>query len=272
MVLLHGAPFTSLGFVRLIRSLRERCRVIAPDLLGFGQSAAAEAFDGSLGAHAQSVAEFMDALGLARTVLFGCDASASIGLATAAKMPSRIAGLVVADTIQIPLVGRAWPIRMLLSYVMNSRVVRFFNRRFNILPWAVATLDPFRRPFSRNERRAFVRQFDSHAKRDRVLELFVAMGRDVPFMQHTASQARARLGDKPTLLVYGQFDPMRLLGAVSYFRKWFRSSSVAIIPREKHFPYLAEGEAVGAAMKRWMSDHGLDRELLEQPSERSIAT
>lgn len=41
VLLLHGAPLTSLGFVRVVRELRTQQRVIAPDLPGFGRSRAA---------------------------------------------------------------------------------------------------------------------------------------------------------------------------------------------------------------------------------------
>ena len=127
--------------MRVVRSLRSRHGVIAPDLPDFGQSHAAPTFAGTLAAYATSVQEFCESLNL-RFVLFGCDAGACVGLAAAAAMCPLIIGLVMADTVPIPLTGRAWVIKIVLRHVITSLPMRFLNRRLNLLPWLVATVDP----------------------------------------------------------------------------------------------------------------------------------
>ena len=64
VLLIHGGPMTSLGFVRVVRALRLHHRVIAPDLPGFGQSRASANFAGSLGEYAKSISEFCGSLKL----------------------------------------------------------------------------------------------------------------------------------------------------------------------------------------------------------------
>jgi haloalkane dehalogenase len=271
VVLVHGGPVTSLGFVRVIRKLRETHRVIAPDLPGFGQSRAASTFTASLSAYAQSVREFCIALGVDRLVLFGYDAGACIALAAASAMPERIAGLIVADAVPFPLVGRARLVKWVLTYLVASRLVRFLNRRFNLFPWLVATLDPLRRPFPAEERAALVGQYDSPEKRERIIDLFESMGRDDSFMQQTASAVAETLAEKPTLLLFGQFDPMRFFGGVSRFRKLLPSSSVAIILGEKHFPILAAGEDVARAISEWFGRIGRGKAPNEIDSSRATS-
>jgi pimeloyl-ACP methyl ester carboxylesterase len=256
VVLLHGAPLTSLGFVRVVRSLRAHYRVIAPDFPGFGQSRPAASFDGSLPAYARSIEELVTRLGLQRFVLFGCDAGACVGMAAAAAMHARIAGLVIADTVPIPLQGRAWFIKMILRHVVTSWPVRSLNRRLNLLPWLVATVDPHRRPFSASERAVLIGQYGSAAKRDRILDMFSAMGRGDDFMRETAAQVAERLCDRPVLLIVGQFDPVRLVGSVSRYKKLFRGAIVNIIPWERHFPILGAGEQVAQALESWMRGIG----------------
>ncbi|MFZ5892559.1 MAG: alpha/beta fold hydrolase [Myxococcota bacterium] len=252
VLLVHGGPLTSLGFVRVVRALREHHRVIAPDLPGFGQSRADVSFAGSLADYARSIREFCSGLKLDRVVLFGCDAGACVGLAAAAKMAPAIAGLVIADTVPFPLNGRAWLVKAVLRYVVSSYVFRFLNRRFNLLPWLVATIDPLRRPFSAHERAVLTGQYDSREKRDRILDVFSAMARDDRFMCETAGDVARYLRDKPALLLFGQMDPVRFVGGISRFRRMFPRSTVAIVPKERHFPILAEGEAVAAMMLSWM--------------------
>lgn len=252
VVLIHGGPLTSLGFVRVIRALRRHHRVIAPDLPGFGQSRPSNTFTSSLCAYAESVDEFCAALKLERLVLFGCDAGACIGLFAAARNASRIAGLVVADTVPLPLTGRAWLVKIMLKYVVSSRWVRFLNRRFNLLPWLVATVDSLHNPLSAEDRAILTGEYDSGAKRDRILDVFAAMGRDEHFMREAAAGVTRHLADKPALLLFGQFDPVRFVGGVSRFRQMLPRSTVAIIPGERHFPILGAGEEVGETMTRWM--------------------
>ena len=55
VLLLHGAPMTAIGFARVIDRLARHHRVIAPDLPGFGNSAANARFSGSLRAYADFV-------------------------------------------------------------------------------------------------------------------------------------------------------------------------------------------------------------------------
>ena len=74
-------------------------------------------------------------------------------------------------------------------------------------------------------------------------------------MRETAAQVTAQLADKPVLILCGQFDPVRLVGGISRYQRLFRNSAVSIVPRERHFPILAEGHQVATLLTRWM--HGI---------------
>jgi pimeloyl-ACP methyl ester carboxylesterase len=243
---------TSLGFVRLIRGLRPHCRVLAPDLPGFGPSEPAETFDGTLAAYAAAVEEFCGALDLRDAVFYVNDSSGAFGLVAAARLHRRVAGLVVADTVPVPLTGLAWPVKLVLRHVLPSRVVRSANRRWNLLPWLVATVAPWRHPFTAAERATLVAQFDTPRKRDRILDVFGHMGWDDAFMRDAAEQAAVALADTPTLILYGQFDPMRVVGGVRRYRRLLRNHRVVIVPWEEHFPMLAEGDRVADAIRAWL--------------------
>jgi pimeloyl-ACP methyl ester carboxylesterase len=130
--------------------------------------------------------------------------------------------------------------------------MRALSRRWNLLPWLVATVAPFLKPFARHERQAFVREFDTRAKRERVIDVFARMGTEDAFMQRTATAVAERLRTLPTLILYGQFDPMRFIGGASRFRALLPNSVTVIISLEEHFPILAGGERVGRAVHDWM--------------------
>lgn len=257
VLLLHGAPVTSLGFLRVIRELQSRHRVIAPDLPGFGASEVPAGFEGSLEAYARFIREFCEALELEGMVMYVNDSSGCMGLYAAADMPKRVAGLVVADTVPLPLTGLAAPVKWILRYVVTSDPMRWLNRRLNLLPWLVAHVAPLLRlrPLSSDERRTLVQQFDTGSKRDRILDIFGQMARDESFMAEAGRRAREDLAAVPALVLYGQFDPVRFAGGVRRFQRTFERSVVRILPWEEHFPILSSGEAVATLVSDWMEEH-----------------
>jgi len=209
---------------------------------------------GSLASYADFVVAFCRALELRDFFLYLNDASGCFGLVAAARLAPDVAGLVVADTVPLPLTGRAWVVKQVLKRVVSSRPVRRMNRRFNLLPRLVAGVAPLRRPFPADERAVLTGLFDTPEKRDRIIDLLEQMGRDEGFLCGAAAAAREHLAEKPTLILYGQLDPLRLIGAVARFRRLFENHVVRIIPLEQHFPILASGERVARTVHQWTID------------------
>ncbi|MFJ8669265.1 alpha/beta fold hydrolase [Streptomyces sp. NPDC093600] len=96
LLLLHGFPTSSHMFRDLIPLLADRYRLIAPDHLGFGRSAAppADEFPYGFAELAALTAEFTEALGLDRFALYVQDYGAPIGLRLALAHPERITAIV----------------------------------------------------------------------------------------------------------------------------------------------------------------------------------
>lgn len=249
ILLLHGAPTTALGFARVIQELRKNFRVIAPDLPGFGRSLPAKEFSGGLREYSIFVKQFCEILNLQGVYLYVNDSSGVIGLHAAAQMHERVTGVIIADTVSLPIPGL---VRFVLKYIVNSTFVRYLNRRYNILSWMVANLAPLRLPFTSEDRRILTSQFDTASKRDRILDLFLAMAVESDFVDETITEARQHISKMPTLLLFGQFDPMRFIGSIQKFKKMFGNHSVAIIPLEEHFPILASGKQVAQEVSKWI--------------------
>ncbi|MFI8960658.1 alpha/beta fold hydrolase [Streptomyces sp. NPDC053493] len=96
LLLLHGFPTSSRMFRDLIPRLADRYRLIAPDHLGFGRSAAPAAADFSytFAELASLTSEFTEALGLDRFALYIQDYGAPIGLRLALAHPERVTAIV----------------------------------------------------------------------------------------------------------------------------------------------------------------------------------
>lgn len=96
LLLLHGFPTSSHMFRDLIPALADRYRVIAPDLLGFGETTAPPRarFTYSFDAMGEVLAGFVDALGLERYALYIFDYGAPSGLRLALKHPERVTAII----------------------------------------------------------------------------------------------------------------------------------------------------------------------------------
>jgi pimeloyl-ACP methyl ester carboxylesterase len=96
LVLLHGFPASSFMFRELIGALADRYHLVAPDHVGFGQSAmpTVDEFDYTFERLADITLAFLDRLGLDRFALYVQDYGAPIGLRIACRHPERVTALV----------------------------------------------------------------------------------------------------------------------------------------------------------------------------------
>ncbi|MBB5856583.1 alpha/beta fold hydrolase [Amycolatopsis umgeniensis] len=94
LLLLHGFPTSSHQFVRLMRRLAGRWRLIAPDLPGFGRTVTPDGFTFTFDRLAEVLGEFTEALELRRYALYVFDFGAPAGLRLAVSRPSEVTALI----------------------------------------------------------------------------------------------------------------------------------------------------------------------------------
>jgi pimeloyl-ACP methyl ester carboxylesterase len=97
VVLIHGYPFNRSLWTEQTDALTSRCRVVTPDLRGFGESEASEG-PATMNLMAQDVAKLMDHLGIDQAVIGGLSMGGYVALAFVKQFPSRVKALVLADT------------------------------------------------------------------------------------------------------------------------------------------------------------------------------
>lgn len=95
-VLLHGFPSSSSMFRNLMPLLARDFHVLAPDLIGFGNSAAPsrESFEYTFENLTKNVAGFLAALKVDQYFLYVFDYGAPIGFRLAMRQPERVLGIV----------------------------------------------------------------------------------------------------------------------------------------------------------------------------------
>ena len=97
VVLLHAFPLSSAMWLEQRNDLADTCRVITPDLRGFGGSQLG--FDEpSLDLMADDVAAVLDRLDLPEVVLGGLSMGGYVAMAFLRRHPGRVSALVLADT------------------------------------------------------------------------------------------------------------------------------------------------------------------------------
>jgi pimeloyl-ACP methyl ester carboxylesterase len=97
VVLVHGITSTSATWEKVIPYLAEHYTVIAPDLLGHGESAKPRG-DYSLGAYASGIRDLLVALGHDRATFVGHSLGGGVAMQLAYQFPERCERLVLVDS------------------------------------------------------------------------------------------------------------------------------------------------------------------------------
>lgn len=97
LLLLHGIANSSQTWERVAPALSERFTLIAPDLLGHGESATPRG-DYSLGAHATGVRDLLTALGVGHATVVGHSLGGGIAMQFAYQFPERCERLVLVSS------------------------------------------------------------------------------------------------------------------------------------------------------------------------------
>jgi pimeloyl-ACP methyl ester carboxylesterase len=121
VLLIHGHPFNRTLWRPQIEFLRTGCRVIVPDLRGYGETAmAVGATETRLEQFAADNLELMNALGIEKFVLGGVSMGGQIVLEMYRQAPNRIQALLLADTFA----GLDTPERKQMRFAVADRLER----------------------------------------------------------------------------------------------------------------------------------------------------
>ena len=126
VILLHGIPTWSYLWHDVAVGLADHYRVIAPDLLGYGNSAQHDGFDRSIRAQESMIAAFMNRLGLDSAHLVGHDIGGSAALRVACHHPEFVDRLVLSN------VGcfDSWPVEFINGLGLPGAVTGMVEQEF----------------------------------------------------------------------------------------------------------------------------------------------
>ncbi|MER7538028.1 alpha/beta hydrolase [Streptomyces sp. NPDC097704] len=249
LLLLHGFPTSSHMFRDLIPLLAADYRLIAPDHLGFGRSAAPQDFDYTFAALAELTAEFTEALGLDRFALYIQDYGSPIGLRLALAHPERITAIVTqnGNAYEEGLGAEAWaPVLALIEKRTpeTEEPVRAI-RSLDGIRWQYETGVPaeYRDLLSPDAWHHDAALMAREGQDDIQLDLIADYGSN--FALYPAFQEYFRTSRVPLLAVWGEGDQVFVPAGAEAFRRDLPDAEIHLLPTghfalETHAPAIAE--------------------------------
>ena len=248
LLLLHGITNSSETWERVAPRLAERFTVIAPDLLGHGQSATPRG-DYSLGAHASCARDVLTALGVERATVVGHSLGGGIAMQFAYQFPERCERLVlvasgglgrevhvVLRAASLPGADYVLPALTSAGLLGVGRSVGGLLRRVGVAP--SEDLQVLGRGFAALDN-AGSRQAFLHTVRS-VIE---------PSGQRVSAQDRLALAALlPTLIVWGERDSIIPVGHGAAAHEAMPGSRFEVFPGAGHMPHDADPERFAALL------------------------
>ncbi|MQY30995.1 haloalkane dehalogenase [Nocardia aurantia] len=261
IVFLHGNPTSSYLWRNVIPHVGDRTRVLAPDLIGMGESGKPE-IGYRFTDHARYLAAWFDALELDRVVLVGHDWGGALGMNWAAQHSERVRGIAVLETFLRPLRWSEMPPRGAELFrrfrspegeqaILVENMFIEYNLPFGAKSLTPADLDVYRAPYPTPESRrpmlVWPREFPLDGEPADVVAIVADYGRWM-----------AASPDVPKLVMavengVGLGSAEAVEWAVSTFAA---AEAVGIGPAGHHAPE-DQPDAIGTAIAEWVDKHNL---------------
>jgi pimeloyl-ACP methyl ester carboxylesterase len=248
VVLIHGMVNSSRHWREVALRLADRYTVIAPDLIGHGDSATPRG-DYSLGAHAAAIRDLLVAIGVGPASVVGHSLGGGVAMQYFWQFPERVERLALVSSgglgpeVSPMLRGAALPgastairaatAERTLSWL--SRLAEELDRRGSEKGTYVRAVVRAMRPLgSRGGRRAFVQTLRS---------VIDARGQRV-----SAVDRLYLLGPVPTLIVWGERDNTIPIAHGRAAVEAIPDARFESLPSAAHFPHLEDPEGLAAVL------------------------
>ncbi|MGF1507372.1 MAG: alpha/beta fold hydrolase [Chloroflexi bacterium] len=251
LLLMHGLPVWSFLYRHLIRALRTKYRLIAPDHLGFGLSDKPTGYSYRPQEQARTIAALINDLDLRDITVVAHDFGGPVGLAYALDQPQNVRRVIVLNTW-------LWPLQddfqmRLAGGFLGSPVGRLLHMWFNfevnaVMPSAYgdrsrltrAIHDQYRGPLRDPAARRAVWIYTRELLRSR--EWYASLW-----------ARREALHPIPALLLWGLKDPVF---GPSYLERWqrvFANVQTVTYPETGHYVQEEQGAALAPVIETFMA-------------------
>ncbi len=252
VVLIHGMLNSSSHWRSVALNLAEDYTVIAPDLIGHGDSAAPRG-DYSLGAHASSIRDLLAAMGIDRASIVGHSLGGGVAMQFFYQFPQRTERLVLISSgglghgVSPVLRSAALPgVSALLSLTIHRRLLgalrdsgrRLHQRDVRLGVYMQALARALRPLENADARQAFLQTLRSVI--------------DVHGQRVSATDRLYLLESMPTLLVWGERDNTIPLRHGRRAHEAIPNSHFQTLPSAAHFPHLEDPGGLSEVLREFI--------------------
>ncbi len=267
VVLIHGMVNSSRHWQAVAEGLAQDHKVIAPDLIGHGDSATPRG-DYSLGAHAAAIRDLLSALGVRRATIVGHSLGGGVAMQFFWQFPDQVERLVlissgglgpnVSPLLRLAALPGASPALALAARPRVLRGIAALARELDGRGWDKAVyLDAIARALrplqGEGSRRAFLQTLRGVI--------------DFRGQRVSAVDRLYLLGPIPSLIVWGERDRTIPLEHGRAAHTAIPNSRFETLPRAAHFPHLEDPDGLTALLRDFLAStepFTLDAEDWEQ--------
>ncbi|VAW78065.1 Haloalkane dehalogenase 2 [hydrothermal vent metagenome] len=249
ILMLHGNPTWSFLYRKMIMSLKNNTRCIAPDYPGFGLSLAPSGYDYFPTSHADVICEFIEKLQLNNIIIVMQDWGGPIGLKIAETFPERVSGLVIGNTWAWPLKGN--PKFEVFSWLMGGPIGRWMALSFNGV-WRFFMQKGFIKKLGRKELAMYEAPFIDKTNR-LPTSIFPRQLVKAYEFEEAVELGLQVLRDKPVLLLWGNKDFAFKKYELERFKATFPNHCYHSLDAG-HFWQDEKGELASTYINDWIKD------------------
>jgi pimeloyl-ACP methyl ester carboxylesterase len=251
VVLIHGMLNSSSHWQSVALRLAGEYTVLAPDLIGHGDSAAPRG-DYSLGAHAASIRDLMAAIGIDRATLVGHSLGGGVAMQFFYQFPQRVERLVLVSSG-----GLGHEVSPMLRTAALPGVSALLSA---IHPRLLGALWGAGRRLSDREVRAGVylqaiaralRPLENAGARTAFLQTLRAVI-DVHGQRVSATDRLYLLESIPTMIVWGERDHTIPIEHGRLAHEAIPQSTFRTLPRAAHFPHLEDPDGLSEILREFI--------------------
>jgi pimeloyl-ACP methyl ester carboxylesterase len=254
VVLVHGMLNSSSHWLTVARELAEEYTVIAPDLIGHGDSAAPRG-DYSLGAHAASIRDLLAAIGVERATVVGHSLGGGVAMQFFYQFPQRVERLVLVSSgglgreVGMGLRTAALPgMSLLLSLTIHPQMLTAMERVGERMGERSVRTGSHLQAIARA-----LRPLENADARQAFLHTLRAVI-DVRGQRVDATDRLDLLETMPTLIVWGERDRTIPIEHGRLAHAAIPHSRFQTLPDVAHFPHLEDPHALAHLLRRFIAE------------------
>lgn len=242
VVMVHGNPLWSFSYRHLVKKMRETCRCVAPDHIGFGLSDKPQDWEYTPRQHAENLASLIKTLDLKDITLIVSDWGGPIGLYYALNRPDNIKNIILFNTWM-------WPVHKDWYYWIFSKSAAgtagsFLIERFNLFARIILKLVYAQKSRLRPHiQQHYLKPLDTPARRKPTWIFPQHLLVSTEWLEKLWSQVD-KIRHKPVLILWGMKDPAFRKKELKKWTNTLTNFKLCKLPDAGHLPHEEKPERI----------------------------